>query len=46
MMNFIKNPIVTAVTGLVVGTGFGYWLRGTLDKRAAAKGSQPQQAAK
>ena len=46
MMNFLKNPIVTGVTGLLVGTGFGYYMRGVVDARAAAKGAQPQQAAK
>jgi hypothetical protein len=26
MMNLVKNPIVTAVAGLLVGTGFGYYI--------------------
>jgi hypothetical protein len=45
MMNLVKNPIVTGVAGLLVGTGFGYYLRGVLDARSAAKPATEQAAA-
>jgi hypothetical protein len=47
MMNLVKNPIVTAVAGLLVGTGFGYYIRGVVDARkaAAAEPAAAKQAA-